>query len=150
MSWEHRVFRKVEDATLDWENEVFYFIGEVYYDDNDAIDNWTVDEVAPYGNSFEELRESINRMMEATNKPVLDYKTGKEVPRDIVNCFVCNHRWGSNPMEGGEELPELFKCKEHRDWRWCPVCEGWRLEIHECKPKPTLQELFDKMNLKEE
>lgn len=49
-----------------------YTIKEVHYDDNDAIVGWTLDDMTPYGESPEELKQSLQWMLEACEHPVLE------------------------------------------------------------------------------
>lgn len=69
MYWNHRVMiRHHEDYDL-----TTYGIREVYYDDDDgAITAWTVDDMDPHGETLEELRADLERMLACCDKPVLD------------------------------------------------------------------------------
>ena len=70
MSWNHRVMKRVEfDGDDDW-----YQIHEVFYDSNRQPESWTVEGIAPGGNTLEELRDELIRMLEATEKEILDYE----------------------------------------------------------------------------
>jgi hypothetical protein len=64
--WNHRVVRQIRDG------ETFYGIHEVFYglpDESDA--GWTEDPISPVGETVEELRETLERMMRALDKPVI-------------------------------------------------------------------------------
>ena len=66
--WNHRVTK----ATID--GETVYEIREVYYDlptTSDGI-GWTQDASAPYGETLDELRQDLERMLAALDKPVID------------------------------------------------------------------------------
>ena len=67
MTWNHRVTK----ATVD--GETVYEIREVYYDlpDSDGI-GWTQNASTPYGQTLDELRTDLQRMLEALDKPVID------------------------------------------------------------------------------
>jgi len=66
--WNHRVMhRKVSGE--DW-----YEIHEVYYDNYNKPDGWTKESVAPGGETIEELKEELHRMIECLDKPVLEYE----------------------------------------------------------------------------
>lgn len=52
-------------------DETFFMVHEVHYNDNGDLTNCTVDGVCPRGESLEELREELNRMLRALDKPVL-------------------------------------------------------------------------------
>ncbi len=49
-----------------------YNIREVFYNDEDQIIGWTVDGIDPYGESLEELAETIAWFAEALTKPILE------------------------------------------------------------------------------
>lgn len=69
MTWNHRVFRKHTGRP---EEPYYYQIHEVYYNDGREIDSWTVDAVAPHGETLEELINDIEWFKKATEQPVLD------------------------------------------------------------------------------
>ncbi len=64
--WNHRVCTKTEDE------ETLYEIHEVYYDDENEIEAWTVNAVKPLGNTLDEIRQELTWMLEAVEQPVLD------------------------------------------------------------------------------
>jgi hypothetical protein len=82
MVWNHRVVRREHD-TLDPDDRFSYQIHEAYYEDGNrkpyAI---TLDPVAAYGSTVEELREELERMLRAVKHPVLDYDTREELSPD--------------------------------------------------------------------
>lgn len=65
MSWDHRVVKVITD------NEVQYGIHEVYYDGGGVIIGWTETPIAPFGESLDELRTELNRMMLAFDKEIV-------------------------------------------------------------------------------
>ena len=68
--WNHRVMKHEKaDGDDDW-----YQIHEVYYDSKREPDRWTVDGIKPGGNTLEALRDELIKMLEATEKEILDYK----------------------------------------------------------------------------
>lgn len=69
MTWNHRVMRHVEG------DEVFFQIHEVYYGIEEGSNqlSWTENAIAPMGETIEDLRFELVRMLEALDKPVLDY-----------------------------------------------------------------------------
>jgi hypothetical protein len=70
MSWNHRVMKRVEfDGDDDW-----YQIHEVYYNSKQEPGSWTKEGITPGGNTLEELRDELTRMLEATEKEILDYE----------------------------------------------------------------------------
>jgi hypothetical protein len=46
----------------------------VYYDSNRQPESWTVEGIAPGGNTLEELRDELLKMLEATEQEILDYE----------------------------------------------------------------------------
>jgi len=66
--WNHRVMKR-KDGDDDW-----YQIHEVYYDSKREPDSWTADGISPGGNTLEDLRDELIRMLEATEKEILIYK----------------------------------------------------------------------------
>lgn len=82
MPWNHRVMRRTYVG--DFETIVVDEIYEVYYDDDGNVDGWTTDPVGPsfYVNEDDgqgSIRDDIARFMRATELPILDYETGKEI-----------------------------------------------------------------------
>lgn len=67
MSWNYRVV-KHED-----EHEVWYGLHEVYYDEEHNPDGFSEKPIDPRGTTVEELRGDIDLMLQAFNRPVLDY-----------------------------------------------------------------------------
>jgi len=57
------------DGDDDW-----YQIHEVYYNSKREPDSWTVKGIAPGGNTLEELRDELIKMLEATEEQILEYK----------------------------------------------------------------------------
>ena len=62
--WNHRVTRSTTDAGTVYEIREVYYIG-------DRI-GWTQDASAPYGETLDELRQDLERMLAALDKEVLD------------------------------------------------------------------------------
>ena len=86
MSWNYRVIRTVNKTPelLRKNNpdvgefDILYTIHDVYYDDNGDIVN--IGRKSPViGEDIEELKWSLQKMLEACDKPVIDYNTGEEV-----------------------------------------------------------------------
>jgi hypothetical protein len=80
MSWNYRV---VFDDVNALDNEIGeYTIREVFYDDDGEIDFWSDEAAVPNGNSYEELQDDMNLIMEAFELPCLvleiDEETGEE------------------------------------------------------------------------
>ena len=63
--WNHRVMKSTHGE------ETIYTIREVYYDHDGSIEGWTADAVAPQGETPEELREELARMIACTAQGVL-------------------------------------------------------------------------------
>jgi len=56
-----------------------YSIHEVYYNDNDKVEAWTENPIAPAAENIKELQQTLERMALAAKKPILDYANGKEI-----------------------------------------------------------------------
>jgi hypothetical protein len=72
MSWNYRVIESVTGFT----------IHDVYYNDAGAITNVSVDEVAAYGETLDELRSDLEHYVAALEKPVLKLSEIKFSRRD--------------------------------------------------------------------
>lgn len=68
MSWNYRVIKRTHDT-----GETWYQMHEVYYNDAGEITGMTISPIDPAGVTMEELRESLDWMYKALDKPVLDY-----------------------------------------------------------------------------
>lgn len=73
--WNYRVMKHTEM------DEPYFAIHEVHYAtaDDSKVMGWTDQPVSVGG---ENLKWILERMLEAQNKPVLDYKTGKVLPSE--------------------------------------------------------------------
>jgi hypothetical protein len=72
MKWQYRVSKQ----TLD-NGDIIYAIREFYDDDQGNYTSWTKDEIAPVGDSIEDLRWVLTKMLEALDKEVIDIGTNK-------------------------------------------------------------------------
>ena len=68
MHWNHRVMIRHHEGT----DETSMGIREVFYDDDGNIDAWTADDMDPHGETLEELRADLERMLACLERPVLD------------------------------------------------------------------------------
>lgn len=77
MSWNYRVVKTITKIPLG-DTDISYGIHEVYYDSNGTIIN--ISEIAyPISDDLEGLKWNLKEMMEAFDKPVIDYNTGEEL-----------------------------------------------------------------------
>ena len=67
MAWNHRVMKQ-KDGDEDW-----YQIHEVYYKDG-KVSGYTKNGIAAGGNTLEELRAELIRMIESLDKEVIQYE----------------------------------------------------------------------------
>lgn len=76
MSWNHRVYRRTFPN-----GEVEYGIHEAFYDSpsEEPPGSYTVEAVGVVGDSIEELRDTLHRMLQCLEKPVLDFAS-EEAP----------------------------------------------------------------------
>ncbi len=73
MSWNYRVVRHRGEPFKGIPQEDWCGIHEVYYDGDDKPKSVTVEPMHPFGESIGELRDCIDTMLSAFEKPVLDY-----------------------------------------------------------------------------
>jgi len=71
MKWNYRVLRHT-DGGVD-SNEEYFMVHEVYYEDDGKPSICTSNECKPFGNTLEELKSDMEMMVDAFEKPVLDY-----------------------------------------------------------------------------
>jgi hypothetical protein len=77
MAWNYRVVKKVTKIPLG-ETDITYEIHDVYYDKN--LDNPSIGKISlPLSDDVEGLRWTLEKMLEACKKPVIDYNTGEEL-----------------------------------------------------------------------
>lgn len=71
--WNHRVLKRTYKPTLtDRTPHIEFGIHEVYYNDKNEIEMWTEDQMAPRGQTLEELAKDLQWFVDALKKPVLD------------------------------------------------------------------------------
>jgi hypothetical protein len=68
MGWNHRVM-KHKDGEDD-----FFQIHEVYYTEDGEVDGYTLNGAAAGGNTLDELRSELQRMLDSLDKEVLTYE----------------------------------------------------------------------------
>jgi hypothetical protein len=76
MTWNHRVVKK------NYDGEIQYGIHEAFYNDKDELINITVDPVEVASETIEGLRWTLQKMLEALDKPIIDDETVEFVERD--------------------------------------------------------------------
>ena len=74
--WNHRVMKRTV-ITPAGHKETVYQIHEVYYKTkkSDTVVGFTTDGIAPCGDSLETLKKELQRMLDACEKPVLNYNS---------------------------------------------------------------------------
>jgi hypothetical protein len=78
MAWNYRVVKKITKTPLG-ETDITYEIHDVYLVDEN-LDIVYVGRLSfPMGDDVESLQWSLERMIEACKKPVIDYNTGEEL-----------------------------------------------------------------------
>lgn len=73
-TWNYRVIKK--ELSGEFESTVQYAIHEVHYKDGKAV-AYTSDPISPLGETPEELREDLKRMMMALERPLFDFEKEK-------------------------------------------------------------------------
>ena len=74
----------LKELIANQEEEYWYGIHEVYYDEVGEVDGWTADEIQPFGETPEELKQCFELMSLAFDKEVLDYEKSYSTP-DIID-----------------------------------------------------------------
>ena len=73
MTWNHRVLKRVYSPGEKCE-ETHYQIYEVYYNEEGKPTSCTMEPDYPTGESINELREDLERMIKALEHPILNYE----------------------------------------------------------------------------
>ena len=73
MSWNYRIIQKNVDEFVSFE------VHEVYYRPDGSIEGWSENPVIPYGETPEELKKDLTKMLQAFEKPIL---TQQDLSRD--------------------------------------------------------------------
>ena len=63
-----------------FDGEEGYSVYEVFYDGAGRIQGWSENSQWPSGSSPKELKKAFEFYANALAKPILDWKTGKEIP----------------------------------------------------------------------
>lgn len=81
--WNYRVVRKAYPPAADGAIEHVLGIHEVYYNDSGEPQMVTEERMGPHGETLDELRTDLTWMIQALDKPVLEYAAidGKEQPK---------------------------------------------------------------------
>lgn len=72
MGWNHRVMKRVFIEQATGEEIEWYGIHEVYYD-NGKVSGFTEDATRVSAEGLDELRQTLEWMLAALDKPTLDY-----------------------------------------------------------------------------
>ncbi len=72
-TWNYRVVRTKNDGLDLLEDEKYsYEIHEVYYDDNGKVSAYSEMPMSPYGSNLNNLQDMLQKMRDATLKPILE------------------------------------------------------------------------------
>jgi len=66
-TWNYRVIKHQPEK-----GHVYYAVHEVYYNDDKSMNGHTENAIWPVGETIEELRSDINRMLLALDRPVIE------------------------------------------------------------------------------
>jgi len=76
--WSHRVVRQKHKSFVPGvEPEITYSIHEAFYDDGDTEPSVTLQPSYPQGETLDDLRQVLTMMLEALDKPVIEYDESK-------------------------------------------------------------------------
>ena len=73
-TWNHRIVKKRDPNYKEgaiWPVEFYYEVHEVHYNNNGDLCAITEDPIAPYGESIDDLKETLEWMLNACDKPIL-------------------------------------------------------------------------------
>jgi hypothetical protein len=70
MSWNYRIVRRQGEPP--YEDYTYFGVVEVYYDENGEPMSWTKDDMAPVADNASEMREVLQMMLSACDKPALE------------------------------------------------------------------------------
>jgi hypothetical protein len=65
--WNHRIVQK-RDPLFD---ETYFEVHEAHYNDDDELALITVEPITPYGMDIEQLKDTLENMRHACDKPIL-------------------------------------------------------------------------------
>jgi hypothetical protein len=115
MSWHHRVIKHTSGI-----GETYYGVHEVYHgldkDHPDAL-AWTDEPVRVMGDTIDDLRWTLTKMLEALDRPVIDAETTEGVdlsPREVQRAKARRvidllNRWMEDDAAEQERSLEKFK-----------------------------------------
>lgn len=75
MTWNNRIFKHT-DYHEKFGSSEYYQLHETYYDESNKIISWTVDNIAPHGDTVDELIEHLEQMLNDAKRSkddILDY-----------------------------------------------------------------------------
>jgi hypothetical protein len=70
MSWNYRVVVKADKQGQD----PYFTVTELYYGKNSTLTSILEGDITPMGGTLEELKEDLEHMLEALDKPIVYYK----------------------------------------------------------------------------
>lgn len=78
MGWNYRIMLHTGNLPTGGVEKSLAIHG-VYYDDSGNLEGWTESPDYIAGESIEDIKENLELMKRALDRPILDYETGKEV-----------------------------------------------------------------------
>lgn len=78
MSWNYRITTRLYTHKYLHDPETLYEIREVYYDENGDIVSFS-EQPDIIGHSLQEVKDTLRRMIECCDKPIIDYNSGEEI-----------------------------------------------------------------------
>jgi hypothetical protein len=61
------------------DDSIYYAIHEVYYDEDGKVNGWTEEPIRILAESLEDLKFTLERLVECFDKPVLDEETKEPI-----------------------------------------------------------------------
>jgi hypothetical protein len=61
------------------DDSIYYGIHEVYYDEDGKVKGWTEEPIRVIEESLDDLKVTLQRLIESFDNPVIDHETGKDI-----------------------------------------------------------------------
>jgi hypothetical protein len=71
--WNHRIIRHIDD------DSIYYAIHKFYYDEDGKVKGWTEEPIRIMEEGLEDLKVTLQRLIESFDNPVLDEETKEAI-----------------------------------------------------------------------
>jgi hypothetical protein len=76
--WNHRIIRHI-DPRANTDDSIYYAIHETYYDEDGKVNGWATEPVRIMEESLEDIKVTLQRLVESFDNPVLDAETKEPI-----------------------------------------------------------------------